>query len=194
MSTKSIRYPFHSNTASRIVRSKLNAVIEQWQKICLLAERLTKRREAAAVRDTHALFKRAFLSSILTPSVPPSIGSCTSSRTSSESSSPVSLASSILPVYPSGSLLGSFATTPLVGSMRPDGNADGGFYTSYWENPQADLSRLSLTLNTLNEVNSQCWRGDACELCTGVRAGLGEVSSHVARQSEESDQRVSLQR
>ena len=168
-------------------------VIEQWQKICLLAERLTKRREAAAVRDTHALFKRSFLSSVLIPSVPSSAGSRTSTHVSSEPSSPVSLASSILPTYPSVSVFGSFASTPLVGSARPDGNADGGFYTSYWENPQADLSRLTLTLNALNEVNSQCWRGDACELCSGVRAGLEEVSSHVARQSEESDQRVSLQ-
>lgn len=170
------------------MRGRLSVVIEQWQKICLLTERLTKRREAAAVRDTHALFKRSLLSSVLTPSVPTSAASATSS----EPSSPLSLTSSILPVYPSVSVFGSFAASPLVGSARPDGHADGGFYTSHWENSQADLSRLILTINALNEVNSQCWRGEVCELCSGVRSGMEQVSSHVARQSDESDRRVSL--
>ncbi|PAV19659.1 sorting nexin mvp1 [Pyrrhoderma noxium] len=85
----------------KIVRLKLNVLIEQWQKICILAERIIKRREAAA----------------------------------------------------------------------------------------ADLSRLTLTLNALNEVNAQCWRGDNCELCTGVRSGVEQVSNHIARQSDILDQR-----
>jgi sorting nexin-8 len=33
----------------RIVRGKINPLIEQWQRICIFAERVTKRREAAAV-------------------------------------------------------------------------------------------------------------------------------------------------
>ncbi len=54
-----------------------------------------------------------------------------------------------------------------------------------------DLSRLTITLNALNEVNAQCWRGDECELCDGVRGGLEHVSAHVMKQAEELDQRVS---
>ena len=113
--------------------------------------------------------------------------------TSSPPSSPLSLASSVLPQLPSVTVFGSFAAAPLVGSARPDGASDGGYYTSYFEDPQADLSRLTITLNALNEVNAQCWRGhgaDGCELCSGVRHGLEQVSSHVARQSDNLDQRV----
>ena len=34
---------------NRTVRSKISALIDQWQRICMLAERVIKRREAAAV-------------------------------------------------------------------------------------------------------------------------------------------------
>ncbi|KZV94561.1 hypothetical protein EXIGLDRAFT_708456 [Exidia glandulosa HHB12029] len=73
------------------VRRKLGAVIEHWQRICLLGDRLAKRREAAA----------------------------------------------------------------------------------------ADLTRLAMTLNSLNEVNGTCWRGESCDACAGVRDGLGRVSGRV---------------
>ncbi|OCB87801.1 hypothetical protein A7U60_g5124 [Sanghuangporus baumii] len=172
----------------KIVRNKLSPVIEQWQKICILAERLIKRREAAAVRNPHAIFRRSFLSSVLTPSVPSS--SSAASPTSSPPASPVSMVSSVLPVLPSVSVFGSFASAPIVGSARPDGSADGGFYTSYWEDSQADLSRLTITLNALNELNAQCWRGDDCELCSGVQSGLGQVSNHIGKQSDNLDQRA----
>jgi len=56
----------------------------------------------------------------------------------------------------------------------------------------ADLSRLTITLNALNEVNAQCWRGDECELCDGVRGGLEHVSVYVMKQAEELDQRARL--
>lgn len=42
------------------MRSRLNSLIEQWQRICILAERIIKRREAAAVRSPPA-FRRSFL-------------------------------------------------------------------------------------------------------------------------------------
>ncbi|KAH8108346.1 hypothetical protein DFH11DRAFT_1634540 [Phellopilus nigrolimitatus] len=174
----------------KVVRNKLGSLIEQWQKICILAERIIKRREAAAVRNPHVLFKRAFLSSVLTPSIPSSSPVATvASPSSSTPGSPASLASSVLPTLPSVHVFGSFASAPLVGSARPDGAADGGFYTSILENSQADLSRLTMTLNALNEVNAQCWRGDGCELCSGVQSGLEQVSIHVARHSDELDQR-----
>ncbi|KAL5513289.1 MVP1 [Sanghuangporus vaninii] len=172
----------------KIVRNKLSPVIEQWQKICILAERLIKRREAAAVRNPHAIFRRSFLSSVMTPSIPSS--SSAASPTSSPPASPVSMVSSVLPVLPSVSVFGSFASAPIVGSARPDGSADGGFYTSYWEDSQADLSRLTISLNALNEVNAQCWRGDDCELCSGVRSGLEQVSNHIGKQSDNLDQRA----
>lgn len=44
----------------RVVRGKIVPLIEQWQRICILAERIVKRREAAAVRSPPAL-SRAFL-------------------------------------------------------------------------------------------------------------------------------------
>lgn len=88
------------------------------------------------------------------------------------------------------SIFGSFAGSPLVGSSRPDGAADGGFYTPRWAEPQADMSRLTITLNALNEINGHCWRGDDCELCQGVREGLHHVSTHVQEQSDESERRV----
>lgn len=106
------------------------------------------------------------------------------------STSAASLTSSIFD--PSASIFGSLAAAPLAGSDRPDGAADGGFYTSYWENPQADLSRLTMTMNALNEGNTECWRGDDCDLCSGVRSGLDQVSKHVAKCSDEADQRVCL--
>lgn len=73
------------------VRRKLGAVIEHWHRVCLLGDRLAKRREAAA----------------------------------------------------------------------------------------ADLTRLAMTINSLNEVNATCWRGEGCEACGGVRDGLGRVSARV---------------
>ncbi|KAF9454352.1 hypothetical protein P691DRAFT_693036 [Macrolepiota fuliginosa MF-IS2] len=43
-----------------VIRTRLNPLIEQWQRICILAERIMKRHEAAAVRSPPA-FKRAYL-------------------------------------------------------------------------------------------------------------------------------------
>lgn len=59
------------------------------------------------------------------------------------------------------------------------------------EGAAADFSRLSITLKALNEVNSQCWRGDACELCGGVREGLDRTSGHLQTASDLAEQRVS---
>ena len=203
-----------------VVRGKIGTLIEQWQKICILAERIIKRREAAAVRNPHAPFKRSFLSAYFNPSVSPPPSNAASRSNASLAGfppSPNSLASSTLAPSMTGSLHGSsyvgsslappltsdtmsasffgslhLPTAPLVGSHRPDGSADGGFFTSHFENPQADLSRLTLTLNALGEANARCWRGDECELCSGVRSGLDQVSNHLSRQAEEVDQRVSF--
>ncbi|GLB41904.1 putative protein with phoX homologous domain, present in p47phox and p40phox [Lyophyllum shimeji] len=85
-----------------IVRSRLNPLIEQWQRICILAERIMKRREAAA----------------------------------------------------------------------------------------GDLARLTNTLRAAIEVNEHCWRGDECELSSGVRLGLEQIAVHTQRHSELSESRT----
>lgn len=87
-----------------LVRNKLSLLIEQWQRICLITERLVKRRESAA----------------------------------------------------------------------------------------ADLSRMTITLNALVEGNGNCWRGEECELCGGVRSGLRAASGHVAVAADLEEQRVSV--
>ena len=50
----------HVYKGFRTVRAKLPQLIEQWQKICILAERIIKRREAAAVRGPQ-LLRRVYL-------------------------------------------------------------------------------------------------------------------------------------
>jgi sorting nexin-8 len=56
---------------------------------------------------------------------------------------------------------------------------------------QGDMARLTNTLRVLVEVNEQCWRGDDCELSSGVRVGLQAVAAHTQRSSELSELRVS---
>ena len=51
---------YRLSVAGRIVRGKLNPLIEQWQRICILAERMIKRRESAAVRVPSGL-RRTYL-------------------------------------------------------------------------------------------------------------------------------------
>lgn len=79
-----------------IVRGKLSPLIEQWQRICILAERMIKRHEAAA----------------------------------------------------------------------------------------ADITRLANVLRAIAEVNERCWRGDQCDLCDGVRQGIGQVAIHTQHHSD----------
>lgn len=146
---------------NRVVRGKIVPLIEQWQRICILAERIVKRREAAAVRSTPAL-SRAFLPTHFTF---PNNNLSPSSTTSSLPGSPPSM---------TGSLTQSFL----------------GLQISFPDN-QSDLSRLTNTLRAVIEVNESCWRGDSCELSNGVRAGLEQVAAHTQRHSEISELRVS---
>jgi len=55
---------------------------------------------------------------------------------------------------------------------------------------QADLARLTNVLRAVVEVNGRCWRGDECELCDGVRQGIGHVASHTQQQSDLLEQRT----
>lgn len=62
-----------------------------------------------------------------------------------------------------------------------------GFHSDFG---QGDMARLTNTLRAVVEVNEQCWRGDECELSTGVRVGLQQVAAHAQRHSELSELRV----
>lgn len=55
---------------------------------------------------------------------------------------------------------------------------------------QADIARMTNTLKAVIEVNAPCWRGEVCELCAGVRAGLGQAAAHCQRHADVLDQRV----
>lgn len=152
----------HSSTLTSysIVRSKVNPLIEHWQRICILAERIIKRREAAAVRNTPAFFQRR----------PPS----------THASSPA------IPSSPTTSLSGS-TTLPTPSVLGESILNTFGFGLL---DQQSDLSRLTNTLRAAIEVNDRCWRGDDCELSNGVRQGLEQVAIHTQRQSELSEIRV----
>ncbi|PPQ64781.1 hypothetical protein CVT24_007867 [Panaeolus cyanescens] len=144
-----------------VVRGKVVPLIEQWQRICILAERIIKRREAAAVRTPPAL-RRAFLPTHFTlPTLSPS------STTASIAESTVSSAPSM-----TGSLTQSFLG--FVPAPEHPTHPD----------PQGDLARLTNTLRAVVEVNEVCWRGDDCELSNGVRQGLEQVAAHTQRHSE----------
>lgn len=49
---------------------------------------------------------------------------------------------------------------------------------------------MTNTLKSLVEVNDKCWRGDECELCSGVRQGLGVVAQHTQKHADVMEDRV----
>ncbi|KAF6761721.1 MVP1 domain-containing protein [Ephemerocybe angulata] len=143
------------------IRGKLNPLIDHWQRVCILAERIIKRQEAAAVRLPPAL-RKSFLPThfnlpILSPTLP----------VASLPGSPTSMMSNSL----SGSILGLSIPPPTSGN-------------------QGDMARLTNTLRAVIEVGEPCWRGDDCELSNGVRVGLGSVAQQVQIQSELSENRT----
>ncbi|KAF9006173.1 hypothetical protein BDQ17DRAFT_1540764 [Cyathus striatus] len=150
------------------VRTRLNPLIEQWQRICIFAERIIKRREAAAVRSPPAL-RRAYLPTHFSlPDFSPS--STTSSLPGSTSS-----------VF-------SAPTSPSLNQSIRDMFKP--LHVSHHVEEQGDLSRLTNTLRAVIEVSEPCWRGDDCEFSTGIRLGLGQVANHAQRHSELSETRT----
>ena len=144
------------------MRGKLSMLIEHWQKICILAERLIKRREAAAVRVP--LPRPAINVSHL--SFPPFASVLVDNDAASISNE--SLASSIF-----------------SGLMHPG-------HAFHHSDPQADTARLTNTLRALAEMNNRCWRGDECELCSGVRQGISTIAEHTERYADVTEHRVRL--
>lgn len=55
---------------------------------------------------------------------------------------------------------------------------------------QGDLARLTNTLRAVIEVSEHCWRGDECDLSSGVRQGLDQLAAHTQRHSDLSEARV----
>ena len=145
------------------MRGRIGPLIDHWQRICVLAERIIKRREAAAVRVPPAL-RRVFVPTHfnlphLTAPLSPS--SHTSSLLDTSQSMTGSLSQSI-------------------------------FGMNYLQltDDQGDLARLTNTLRAVIEVSETCWRGDDCELSNGVRSGLAQVAAHTQRHSEIAEMRV----
>ena len=148
-------HPMHS-----VVRGKISTLIEHWQRICILAERIIKRREAAAVRVPPPSSRRTFIPSHFTlPTV-----------------------SSLDDELPADT--DSLASSVISGLMHPRRATMAAL--------QADTARLTNALKVVVEVNQRCWRGDECELCSGVRQGISEVAAHAERHGDAMEHRVSL--
>ncbi|RDX48205.1 hypothetical protein OH76DRAFT_1405121 [Lentinus brumalis] len=155
-----------------VVRGKIGFLIEHWQRICLLTERIVRRREAAAVRLTPVM-RPSFLPTHLPLPLPSFAGlSSSPSATSSSSASAPSSASGSLDRDTDASTTTSIFSGLTSAARRSA--VDG----------QADLSRLTNTVKSLVEVNERCWRGEDCELCAGVRQGLVHVSAHTQRHAD----------
>ena len=151
-------------TLTSIMRGRVGPLIDHWQRICILAERIIKRREAAAVRVP--ALRRVFVPTHLNlPNLtaPLSPSSYTSSLPDS-----------------SQSMIGSLSQSFL------------GLNHSPYNDHQGDLARLTNTLRAVIEISETCWRGDDCELSNGVRSGLAHVAAHTQRHSEIAEMRVML--
>ncbi|KAJ4474739.1 hypothetical protein C8J55DRAFT_518533 [Lentinula edodes] len=158
------------------IRRRVSPLIEQWQRICILAERIIKRREAAAVRMS-SQFRRPLIPAHLLPLFSPS-----HQRSFSDSASITSSAAF--------SASGMSATSTLSQSTTLNHSMTGSLPGVDFLGLQGDLSRLTNTLRAVIEVGDPCWRGDECELSSGVRTGLEQVASHFGRHSELSESRT----
>lgn len=144
------------------MRGKVGVLIEQWQKICILAERMIKRREAAAVRVTPSSSRRTFFTSHA--ALPLNSPDPSNDEIAGDTES---LASSVF-----------------SGLIHPRRELD--------NDTQADTARLTNALKVVVETNQRCWRGDECELCTGVRQGVADVAQHAERHGDALEHRVSF--
>ncbi|KAG1808710.1 uncharacterized protein BJ212DRAFT_1280366 [Suillus subaureus] len=152
------------------VRGKISPLIEQWQRICVLAERIIKRRESAAVRIPPSL-RRTYLPAHFTFPF-------------------FSLHHSPLDDHDHDRIPGpASSTTSLAGSLSMLSSRTARSDDLELDD-QADLARLTNVLRAVVEVNERCWRGDECELCDGVRQGIAQVASHTQRQSDLLEQRT----
>lgn len=159
----------------------------------MLAERIIKRREAAAVRAP-VFFRRTSFGAHNDV-----VSSSASSILSSPRSLPTSLSSSMYPGVTASMSYSSTAGMPrtnsladsILGSVPFLSNTAGAAALSIANSDdQSDLSRLTNTLRAVVEGNERCWRGDECELSRGVRSGLETTAMHCQRHAELSETRV----
>ena len=160
------------------MRGKISFLIEHWQRICLLTERIVRRREAAAVRLTPVM-RPSFLPTHLPFPLPPFAGL----------SAPSSVSSGLAPSGP-GSGAGSGSDHDADSSSSIFSGLTSGVRRTTTLDGQADLARLTNTMKSLVEGNERCWRGEDCELCAGVRQGLAHVSTHTQRHADALEHRV----
>ncbi|KAI6113058.1 hypothetical protein F5141DRAFT_1111325 [Pisolithus sp. B1] len=156
-----------------IVRGKLSPLIEQWQRICILAERMIKRHEAAAVRVPSSLWRTYlpahFAPPLFSPTPPLDVG------------------------VPAGHPDGHGPTSSTVSLL-----SDSAFSIRMTRSnvnlldDQADITRLAHVLRAIAEVNERCWRGDECDLCDGVRKGIGHVATHTQHHSDLLEERTNM--
>ncbi|KAI9510052.1 hypothetical protein F5148DRAFT_977311 [Russula earlei] len=147
------------------VRQKIAPLIEAWQKICILGERLIRKREAAAVRSTSP--RPSFMPHLRLP--------------------PLRVSSPLSPSHSTGTdFIRMPSGLPFFGSRDP------ALSLSPLSTAQADLSRLTNTLRTMVEMNGQCWKGQYCDLSEGVRQGINVVSAHTQRHADLLEQRTSI--
>ncbi|KAI0057256.1 hypothetical protein BV25DRAFT_1451241 [Artomyces pyxidatus] len=146
------------------VRGKIVSLIESWQKVSILTERIIRKREAAAVRIPPNV--RPFY-------VPPHL-----------SLSPHFAYPSLTSILPPA-LKHSFTSPLSTVTATPSDIIDAGS-----SDVQADLSRLTNTMKVLVEVSGQCWRGEDCELSEGVKHGIRHVSEHTQRHTDLLEQRT----
>ncbi|KAI0372696.1 hypothetical protein BV20DRAFT_990915 [Pilatotrama ljubarskyi] len=161
-----------------VVRGKVGFLIEHWQRICLLTERIVRRREAAAVRLTPVL-RPSFLPTHLPSfSLAASLSSSALSPSASARWSSHSAPTSLSPASSGSTTSDHDSASSIFSGLTPSARRT----TSL--DAQADLSRLTNTVKSLVEVNEHCWRGEDCELCAGVRQGLTHVSAHTQRHAD----------
>lgn len=174
--TSSKSKPFFVQTSLppfRHVRQRIVSLIEAWQKICILGERLIRKREAAAVRSTNTR-PSSFVPHLRLP------------PTLLRISSPLSVSSYSYSYSDSDST----PRMPLGLSAAFSSSRDPALSLTSLSTAQADLSRLTNTLRTLAEVNGQCWKGQDCDLSEGVRQGVNVVAAHTQRQADLLELRV----
>lgn len=168
-----------------VVRGKIGFLIEHWQRICLLIERIVRRREAAAVRLTPVM-RTSFLPTYLPLPLPPFAASFSSSLSSLSSGLTSASGSACAPVSTTASVDNDADSSVSILS----GLTSGARRTTFLDG-QADLARLTNTMKSLVESNERCWRGEDCELCAGVKQGLVHVSTHTQRHADALEHRVS---
>lgn len=174
----------------RSVRAKIVPLIQSWQNMSVLAERIIRKREAAAVRP---------LSTTRPPPVP-HLGlsaSLTGSFYPTNSSNPTTT-SPTSNTFPSTSTANSndgdtMSVRSLSTSIKSlfSGNATNGTTTTA-SDVQADLARLTNTMRALPEVQGVCWRGEDCELSEGVKQGVRRFAGHAQAHTDMLEQRVRL--